>query len=163
MSTVAVTRLIDTPADDLWRAFTDLPARVRWQSTTNGVEVLTTGPFGPGTVWRESRTLPDGSAVIEEFKVDEASRPSRLTLTSPGIGVDYRITYTFKAVQMRRGRDCTAVTVRQEAVPTAPYGRVLALLFGGLAARTVEGALRRDLADLAAVSGLAGHGPAVAA
>ncbi|WP_369916037.1 hypothetical protein [Plantactinospora sp. KBS50] len=38
----------------------------------------------------------------------------------------------------------------QEGGPTAAYGRLLALMFGGLAARTVEGALRRDLTDLAA-------------
>jgi uncharacterized membrane protein len=163
MSTVAVTQLIEAPADDLWRIFTDLPARVVWLSTAEGVEVLTKGQFGAGTRWRETRPLPDGGAVIEQFEVDEATAPCRLTVTSPGAGVAYRTTYTFTAVRTRRRRDCTAVTVVQEAVPTAPYGRVLALFFGGLAARTVEGALRRELADLAAATRVVDPGPATAA
>jgi hypothetical protein len=44
------------------------------------------------------------------------------------------------------------VTVVQDGAPTATGGRFLALVFGGLAARTVEGALRRDLDDLAAAA-----------
>ena len=45
-------------------------------------------------------------------------------------------------------------------MPTAPYGRVVALLLGGLAARAVEGALRRDLADLAVAAGALGSAEA---
>jgi hypothetical protein len=60
--------------------------------------------------------------------------------------------YSFTPVEgRRRRRGWTAVSVVQEGAVTAPYARLLALVFGGLAARTVEGALRRDLADLAAV------------
>ena len=51
------------------------------------------------------------------------------------------------------------MTVVQDGGPTAPYGRFLALMFGGLAARTVEGALRRDLADLAAAAQPGGDDP----
>ena len=50
--------------------------------------------------------------------------------------------------------------VVQEGFPTAVYGRLLALVLGGFAARAGEGALRRDLAYLAAA---ARPGPARAA
>ena len=163
MSTVVVTKLIDVPAEELWRTFTDLPARVSWLSTVQSVEVLTKGRFAAGTVWRETRSLPDGGTVTEEFEVVEATAPHRLSVTSPGIGVDYRTTYTFSPSRLRRRRARTAVSVVQEAIPTAPYGRVLAVLFGGLAARTVEGALRRDLADLAGATRAVDTGPAAAA
>ncbi|MGB2572319.1 SRPBCC family protein [Micromonospora citrea] len=148
MSTVTVTEFIEAPADDVWALLVDLPVRAAWLRTVGGVDPLTTGPFGPGTAWREIRTRPDGGDQAEEFVVLEAEPPHRLLLSSPGIGVDYRITWSLRTVR-RRGRGCTAVTVEHQAVPTAPYGRVLALLFGGLAARAVEGAIRRDLADLA--------------
>ncbi|MCM0674493.1 SRPBCC family protein [Micromonospora phytophila] len=150
MSTVAVTEFVEAHAADLWRLLTDLTARTG-RSVANPVEVLTPGGFGPGTAWRETRTRPDGTALVEEFVVVEAEPPRRLVLSSPGAGVDYRVTWTLRPVERRR-RGCTAVTVEQEAVPTAPYGRVVALLLGGLAARAVEGALRRDLADLAAAA-----------
>ncbi|MEU3454086.1 SRPBCC family protein [Micromonospora sp. NPDC006766] len=148
MSTVAVTQFIEAPAVDLWRLLVDVPARAEWLSTVGTVELLTPGSLATGTSWRETRTRPDGCAQAEEFVVLEAVPPQRLVLTSAGAGMDYQITWTLRTAQRRR-RVCTAVTVRQEATPTAPYGRVLALFFGGLAARAVEAAFRRDLADLA--------------
>lgn len=149
MSTVTVTEFIEAQADDVWALLVDLPVRADWLGTVGGVELLTQGRLAPGTAWRETRTRPDGGDQAEEFVVLEARPPHRLVLSSPGLGVDYRITWTVRTVR-RRGRGCTAVTVEQQAVPIAPYGRVVALLFGGLAARAVQGALRRDLADLAA-------------
>ncbi|SCL14557.1 Polyketide cyclase / dehydrase and lipid transport [Micromonospora rhizosphaerae] len=148
MSTVTVTAFIEAQAVDVWRLLTDLPARARWLSAVGAVEVLTTGDFGTGTAWRETRVRPDGGEQPEEFLVVEAVPAERLVLSSRGTDVDYQITWTLRTVE-RRGRGCTGVTVEQEAVPTAAYGRVLALILGGLAARAVEGALRRDLADLA--------------
>jgi Polyketide cyclase / dehydrase and lipid transport len=163
MSTVAVTRFVDAPTARVWRVFTDLPARVGWLSTVAGVDVVTSGPFGAGTTWRETRTTPDGMPVTEEFRVDEAVPPTRFTVVSPGIGANYRTTYSFTPVEVGRHRGRTLVTVVQEGTPTAAYGRFLALIFGGLAARTVEGALRQDLTDLAVAAERSGDDPAAAA
>lgn len=163
MSTVAVSKLIQAPVGELWRAFTDLPDRGRYLSTVESVEVLTTGPFGTGTRWLETRSLPDGTRVTEEFVVNKVVPRVLCAITSPGVGADYRITYRFTPVDVGRRRGGTVVTVVQEGGPTAPYGRFLALMFGGLAARTVEGALRRDLADLAAAAAPTGDDPAAAA
>lgn len=149
MSTVTVSEFIEAQAEDVWRLLTDLPGRAGWLSAVGAVEVLTAGDFGPGIAWRETRVRPDGGEEPEEFVVVEAVPAQRLELSSRGTDVDYRVTWTLRTVE-RRGRGCTAVTVEQEAVPTARYGRVLALILGGLAARAVEGALRRDLADLSA-------------
>ncbi|MFC0533509.1 SRPBCC family protein [Phytohabitans kaempferiae] len=149
MSTVAVTRLIDAPAVRVWRVFTDLPARAAWLSTVDAIEVMTPGLFGLGTVWRETRTMPGDVQVTEEFTVLRCDAPSRFVVASPGIGANYRMTYTLTPVEVGRHRGGTAVTVVQEGAPSAPGGRLLALVFGGLAARTVEGALRQDLTDLA--------------
>lgn len=152
MSTVAVTRLVEAPVSEVWRVFTDLRRRCDWLSTVTEVQILTPGPFGAGTVWRETRTMAGGEEVTEEFRVRECVIPERFVVASPGIGADYRMTYTFVPVLEGRHRGGTMVTVVQDGSPTAPAGRFLALVFGGLAARTVEGALRRDLDDLAAVA-----------
>jgi uncharacterized protein YndB with AHSA1/START domain len=152
MSTVAVTRLIDAPVMRVWRVFTDLPARATWLSTVDAIEVMTPSPFGVGTVWRETRTMPGDVQVTEEFTVLRCDTPTRFVVASPGIGADYRMTYTLTPVEVGRHRGGTAVTVVQEGAPSAPGGRLLVLVFGGLAARTVEGALRQDLTDLAAAA-----------
>jgi len=152
MSTVAVTRLVQAPVAAVWQVFTDLPSRCDRLSTVIAVELLTRGPFDAGTVWRETRTMADGGEITEEFRVDECVIPERFVVTSPGIGAEYRMTYTFVPIIEGRHRGGTMVTVVQDGTPTAPAGRFLALVFGGLAARTVEGALRRDLDDLAAAA-----------
>jgi hypothetical protein len=153
MSTVAVTRLVEVPVAEVWRVFTDLPRRCERLSTVSRVDMLTDGPFSAGTAWRETRTMGDGAEVTEEFRVRECVVPERFVVASPGIGADYRMTYTFVPVVEGRHRGGTMVTVVQDGAPTAPSGRLLALVFGGLAARTVEGALRRDLDDLARAAG----------
>lgn len=150
MSTVRLSRVIEESAGPLWAVLTDLPGRPRWLCDLDTVEVLTPGPFATGTVWREHRTLPDGTTLTEEFRVEEAISPHRLVTVSSGIGVEYRTTYTFQPVASRPGRHRTAVTVVQHGVPTATASRLVALVLGGFAARAVTGTLRRDLADLAA-------------
>jgi uncharacterized protein YndB with AHSA1/START domain len=149
MSTVAVSQLVDAPVDRVWRVFTDLAGRADWLSAVDGVEVVTPGSFGAGTVWRETRTLSGDERVTEEFHVEESDPPRRFVVTSPGIGAEYRMTYTFAPVEVGRHQGGTAVTVVQDGNPNAPTGRLIALVFGGLAAATVEGALRDDLSDLA--------------
>jgi uncharacterized protein YndB with AHSA1/START domain len=152
MSTVVVTRLIDAPVAAVWQVFTDLGRRREWLTAVTRVEVRSHGPFGAGTVWRETRSMADGGEVTEEFRVRECEVPERFVVTSPGIGADYRMTYSFVPVMSGRHRGGTMVTVKQDGSATAPAGRILALIFGGLAAETAEGALRRDLDDLAAVA-----------
>ena len=152
MSTVAVTRLVEAPVREVWRVFTDLRSRREWLSTVVAVELMSPGPFGAGAAWRETRTMADGAEITEEFHVRECVVPERFVVESPGIGADYRMTYTFVPVTEGRHAGATMVTVVQDGTPTAPAGRFLALVFGGLAARTVEGALRRDLDDLAAAA-----------
>jgi uncharacterized protein YndB with AHSA1/START domain len=150
MSTVAVTRLIEAPVAEVWRVFTDLSGRCEWLSAVTRVEILTTGAFAAGTTWRETRTMPAGEEVTEEFHVQELVPFERFVVASPGIGADYRMTYTFEPVLHGRHSGATSVTAVQEGHATAASGHLLSLVFGGLAARTLEGALRRDLDDLAA-------------
>jgi len=152
MSTVAVTRLIEAPVASVWHVFTDVAGRARRLSSVTRVELRTPGPFGAGTVWRETRTMADGGEITEEFRVRECVIPERFVVASPGIGADYTMTYSFVPVIAGRHRGGTMVTVIQDGNPTAPAGRFLALIFGGLAAETAEGALRRDLDDLAATA-----------
>jgi uncharacterized protein YndB with AHSA1/START domain len=152
MSTVTVTRVIDAPVADVWRVFTDLAGRSRWLSTVSRVAVLSSGPFGAGTTWQETRVMADGGHVSEEFVVEECVPGFHFVVRSPGIGADYRMTYSFAPVAERRHHGGTTVTVVQEGHPTAPAGRFLALILGGLAAEIAEGALRQDLDDLAAAA-----------
>jgi uncharacterized protein YndB with AHSA1/START domain len=147
MSTVVATRLIDAPVERVWNVFTDLSGRAEWLSAIDSVELVGGPAFGAGTVWRETRPMPGGTPVTEEFRVERSDPPHGFTVTSPGVDAAYRMRYVFAG---RRGG--TAVTVTQEGGPTVPTGRLLSIVLGGLAARASEGALRQDLDDLAAAA-----------
>jgi uncharacterized membrane protein len=149
MSTVEVERVVEAPIATVWAVFTDLSVRASLLTTVDGVELVTPEPFGRGTVWRETRPAPDGSELTEEFQVTECEPERGFTVASPGIGADYRFRYTFASVDDGRYRGGTSVRVVLDGTPNDAGGRLLALVFGALAARTVEGALRRDLDDLA--------------
>lgn len=149
MSTVEVERTVKAPVDRVWAVFTNLSARARLMTTVDGVEVVTSGPFGTGTVWRETRTAPDGEELTEEFRVTACVPGRGFTVSSPGIGADYQFHYEFNPIEEGRHSGGTEVSVVLEGTPSGAGGRLLALVFGALAARTVEGALRRDLDDLA--------------
>jgi uncharacterized membrane protein len=159
VSTIAVNRAIAAPIDVAWAIFTDLPGRPDWLSTVDAVEVLTPGGFEAGMSWRETRTV-GGDAVTEELVVIELTPQERCVITSPGAGVDYRLTYTFRPIEVGRGRGGAMVGAVFEGRPFARGSRMLALFLGGLAARTVEGALRRDLDALAAECAAAVAAPA---
>jgi hypothetical protein len=147
MFTVTVSRAVDAPVERVWTVVTDLSCRAEWLSTVDAVEVLTAPPFGAGTVWRETRPMSDGPPVTEEFRVESCTAPYGFTVSSPGDGAAYRMVYSL------RGHGAgTVVSVRQEGAPTVASGRLLSFVLGGLAARTVEGALRQDLDDLAAAA-----------
>jgi uncharacterized membrane protein len=155
MSTVAVEveRTVDAPVERVWTVFADLPVRPAWMSTVESVELLSTEPFGVGTAWRETRVVADQARVVEELRVVACTPGRSVTLASPGIGADYRMTYTFTPQSPAR----TEMRICLEGTPQGAASRVLAVLLGGLAARTVEGALRRDLDDLAAAATAADH------
>ena len=129
MSTVAVTEFIEAHGVDVWRLLTDLtgprdpalhvgagrgahPRPVRPGHRLAGDP----RPAGRRRRWPRSSSCSSRRAAARGWC--SAPRAPAWTTGSPG---------ALRPVQRRR-RGCTAVTVEQEAVPTAPYGRVVALL-----------------------------------
>lgn len=146
MVQVAVARTLAVPAEQVWNVFTNLAGRTQWMSTVDRVELLAGPDFGPGTTWREIRAGA-GGPVTEENVVSAAETGRTCTVTSVGEGAHYQVTYTFTPINTG-GR--TVVSVVLEGYPSSRANRLLVLLLAKLAARAVEGALRTDLADLAA-------------
>jgi uncharacterized protein YndB with AHSA1/START domain len=152
MVQVAVARTLAVPADQVWSVFTNLAGRPQWMSTVDRVELLGGHDFEPGTSWRETRGGATGP-VIEELVVAAAEAGRTCTLTSVGDGAYYQLTYTFTPINgstpVRTGGR-TVVSVILEGYPSTRTSRLLLLLLGKLAIRTVESSLRADLAALAA-------------
>lgn len=143
-----VTRVIPAPADRVWSIFTDLARRPTWMSEVESVEVLTPGPFGPGTSWRETRRGLDSVLVTEELVIT-AAKPGRCcTMAMRGASTG-SLTYVFAPIEVGPDRGSTAVTATAAGRPLGLTDRLLVFFVGTFAARTAEGALRDELEALA--------------
>jgi uncharacterized membrane protein len=144
-ATIEVARLVRAPVDHVWQVFTDLSARSQVMSTVDSVEILSGNGFDVGTTWRETRTLPDTEPVVEELTVEALEPPHRCLIFAHGDEGDYRLDYRF---QPRNG-DTQMRVQFSTPLPDRFTTRVLAVLFGELVTRVIEGGLRHDLDDLA--------------
>ncbi len=152
---VTVSRVIPAPVAEVWRVFTDLPARRRWLADVQSVEVLTPQPLTPavlepGVRWRETRGTHAGPPVTEELVVVAVDAGRSCTVALAGNPAGSRLTYTFEPVSVGHHRGSTEVCISAERHPRGFGNRLLSFFLAGFAARTAEGALRAELDALAA-------------
>lgn len=146
---VTVAREVPAPVEVVWATFTDLVNRPSWLSTVDGVEPLTSGPFAVGTRWRETRLAAGRRRVTEEFVVTACETRRCCVLALAGAGADYKLGFTFTPIEVGRHRGDTNVAVTLVGTPASRASRLLSFFLGGVAARTVAGALSSDLDALA--------------
>lgn len=134
------------PAERVWASMTDLESMPRVLSGVDSVEVLTPGPFGVGTRWRETRRML-GKSATEEMWVTVCDAPARYVTEADNSGMRY--VAEFRLAEHTPGR--TTVTMTFSARPQ--HGDKLPLvarLLGGLGAKAAAKAIAKDLADVAA-------------
>jgi hypothetical protein len=152
MLSVTVAREVPAGVDVVWATFTDLVHRPSWLSTVEDVEPLTRGRFEVGTRWRETRQAAGRRRVTEEFVVTACEPQRCCVLALAGDGADYKLGFTFTPIEVGRHRGDTNVAVTLVGTPSSRASRLLSFFLGGVAARTVAGALSSDLDALAAGS-----------
>lgn len=147
MTTVTTQRTVQAPTERVWALATDI---ARWPETLSGVdrvEVLSGDGFGPGTRWRETRTML-GRQATEEMWVTAVDPGRSYTVEAESHGARYVSTFTFTATTPQQ----TEVVLTFGAEPQGTVAKVLAKVTGPLASRSVAKALQKDLDDLAAAA-----------
>ncbi|WP_329019960.1 SRPBCC family protein [Streptomyces sp. NBC_00690] len=142
---VVVERRIAAPAERVWRALTDLERAPAVLSGVDAVEVLSPGPFGVGTRWRETRRMM-GKQATEEMYVTSSEPPLRYVVEADSQGAHYTSEFVLREV----GPEETQVRMVFTAVPPSGISGLLARVFGAIGARAVAKTIGRDLADVAA-------------
>jgi hypothetical protein len=105
------------------------------------IEVLTAGPIGMGTRFRETR-LMHGRKVRTELAIDAFDPPLRMRMVAQVHGSRYVMTHSVAA--LARG---SRLTLLCEVMPVAWWARMLAALTRFLRGR-LQKAISADLADL---------------
>lgn len=88
---------LDVASEIVFDAATDLNAWPDMIEDIVSVELLTTGPVGAGTVFRETRVM-FGKEATEEMTFETFDRPSGYQLTARSCGCHYLTTTSFEPI-----------------------------------------------------------------
>lgn len=147
MREITIHRRVAAPVERVWEVATDLAGAPQNLSQVDAVEMLTSGPFGVGTRWRETRTLY-GRSATEELTVTAVDPRRSYAVAAESAGVRYVSTFRFAST----AAGGTDVTMTFGGEPLTVGARVLGALMGPLMRRSVTRQLTADLADLAAAA-----------
>lgn len=145
MSRVTVTRQIAAPVDQVFARASDFADAARFISAILRVEMLTDGPVGVGTRFRETRRM-FGREASEEMQVSVFEPPRRYVLDAQSHGCHYRSELTFTPKD-----GGTEVAMSFEATPLTTLSKILSFLTLPLMRSAVVKACSQDLDDLKAV------------
>jgi len=110
MKSITVTRTFPAPIDDVFGLVSDIPRASQSIKAITKTEMLTDGPVGVGTKWKETRKVM-GREATETMWITEFEPNDRYVVEAESCGVHYRSVLAFK--------------------PTAAGGTDVSMTFGG--------------------------------
>jgi hypothetical protein len=142
MRQVTVRQPCSAPVETVWQVATDLAHASSAIEGIRSTQLLTDGPFGVGTRWRETRTM-FGREATEEMEITAVDPGRSYTALAESSGMRYTTTW-----ELVPAGDGTEIVMRFSGEPINRLSRLMSPLTG-LMASSVEKAMRTDMADLA--------------
>ncbi len=142
----SLTQHVNAPADKVWAVISDIPGSAATLSSIDAIQMLSDGPYGEGTRWKETRTMMGRSETVEMW-VAQADPPRSTTVKAVQGGAEY--TTRFALADRDGGTDVT-LTFGAEMPNPSRLGKLAMALFGRLGLRITRKALAKDLAEIAA-------------
>lgn len=136
---------VDAPPEAVFAAFSDVRTATERVRAITAIEMLTEGPVGRGTRFRETRTM-FGRPCTETMEFTGWEPPRSYTLCAASCGARYATTFTFTPE-----RGGTAVEMKFSATPVTFFAKLMSpisRLMISACRKMVEG----DLADLKAAA-----------
>lgn len=141
MATVRITKHIAAPRERVFEVASDFAAAPRAIASIKAVELLTEGPVGLGTRFRQTRVVLDREAT-EEMEVTSFDRPRSFEIAAETHGCRIRTMMNFE-----HNGDGTDVEFRFDATPVSASARLMAAMLEPMLNLLAE-ACGRDLDDL---------------
>lgn len=140
--TLRLSTLVAAPPARTFDAFSDLRRAASRLRNVRMLEVLTDGPIGEGTRFRETRTAFGGPST-QECTVAAFRSGEGYTIATRSAGCDHRAAFRFTPAG-----EGTRVELEVTSTPRSWPARVWAPVVGWMASDTLRAALRQDLEDL---------------
>ena len=145
MLSLSVESQIDAPIERVFELASDFAGAPERISGIVRMEMLTDGPVGVGTRFRETRVMFKREAT-EEMEVLEFDAPRRYVLGAESCGCRYRSEFTFTPQD-----GGTKVTMTFEGTPLTRMAKIMGFLMRPMA-KVAAKEVCRDLADLKAAA-----------
>ncbi len=139
MSVLTASTHVKRPIEQVFQAYTELDKAVERIPSITELTVLTDGPFGEGTRWRETRLIFKKEAT-EEMWVTGFHPPESYTVEAESHGMKYATLFTFEPEG-----DGTKVTWEFTGTPQTMGAKIMSPIFNLLLKGTMKKALLSDL------------------
>lgn len=145
MKPVVVTVPFASPPRETFALVSDIPNAAKNISAITRIEMLTQGPVGQGTRWRETRLMMKKEAS-ETMEIVAFDPPRGYDVTAASHGARYRTT-----IRVEAAGSGSQVTMSFSCEPVS-FGAKLMSLFAPLMAGMMRKCIEADLRELAAIA-----------
>lgn len=142
----SLTRHVNARPEKVWAVISDIPGSAATLSGVESIQMVSEGPYGEGTRWKETRSMMGRRETVEMW-VSRADPPRSTTVKALQGGADY--TSRFTLAERDGGTDLT-LTFGAEVLKPTVLSRVMMALFGRIGMSITRKALAKDLAEIAA-------------
>ncbi len=134
---------VNAPVQRVFEVYSDLQNAGKNVSAIKSLVLLTPGPVGKGTRFRETRTM-FGKDATEEMEITEFNPPRGYTVECRNHGCHYVSTFVFEPA----GPSSTSVTMNFKATPLTTPARIMSALTGWMLKGTIHKCMAKDFEDL---------------
>ncbi|MCA9002705.1 MAG: SRPBCC family protein [Planctomycetes bacterium] len=145
MGTIQASVQVAAPQERVFKVFTQIEKAPEHIPQIQSVEMLTEGPFGNGTRWRETRLFMKKQAT-EEMWVTGFEAPNRYTVEANSNGMLYDTLFEFTP-----SGEGTQVTWTFNSTPQTFGAKVMSPIFNLLLKGTMKKCMQGDLDALKGV------------
>ena len=142
MASFEFTQHFGVPPDAAFDLCTDLRRAAERVAGIKQLEVLTDGPIGVGTKFRETRVMM-GKEATEDMEIIEFERPGHYVVHAESCGCRYRSGFSF--APYGGGTD---VTFTFDATPMTFMAKIMSPVMGWMMNGMIKKCIMRDMADL---------------
>lgn len=144
--TTTLTQHINASPDKVWAVISDIPGSAGTLSGIDSIQMLSEGPYGEGTRWKETRTMMGRQETVEMW-VSHTDPPRSTTVKALQGGADYTTRF---ALNDRDGGTDLTLTFGAEVMNPTLVSKITMALFGKMGMSITRKALSKDLAEIAA-------------
>ncbi len=139
-------KTVHAPVEKVFSTFTNFREAENHVSGIAKLEVLTDGPIGVGTKFRETRIMFKKEAV-EEMEIRSFEPNKSYSVGCHSCGADFHTTFHF----VPRG-EATEVKMDMNCKPVSLFAKIMSPLTSLMMGPTMKKCIQSDLNDLAAVA-----------